>query len=634
MDSSSDLEPLDASEEAAHVLSEEDQPDVPVKRPRRPPRTLTYKLVRNFDDQTKFNDWAASNMADWHDNSEYSRGTTGEAVEVFACSTSGCPMRRRVVYDAYSFVVKVEDATVDHDHPAEESVLSKAQIKTIESLLQNGMKPAAIRLKMLEANNNDASLVPNLKQIQNTVYRLKQKGGRRGPLTDVALEEYVSAKSTLPEDENCAYVVGSIPYDDQTERFMIVWSTPKLIAVQRNSDLLATDATYKLCWHACPVIMAGTIDVKRAFHPTFVAVSSNEDEEAFKAFFRTINNVTGRAPTHLLADAAPAITNAMSAVWEECVRLMCWAHVVKAIDKKLPKKDGQTIRSAIETLQYARSELQFISVANSLLDEWARKYGSKFTFGAYFRKQWIESAHFRWFEGASVFPSTNNALESTNRTIKDSHTLRERLPFFEFTQVVERMVSTDWSAGRPMPADVVEKIPPFVFVEARELQRVKRRIWPLTSGRFAMPSTNFNDLDSNGIKEAVKALEAKEFVRFADYDAARFKVYVLERNGDSFTCTCPQGSKKKACKHAVRLAVKLDVLEYPPDALEQVIGRKKKRGRPKKAPTQREQRNREPSEGPSTARLRFTQSKESTASEEEPRAKISRTLRSQAKSHE
>ncbi|KAI6242266.1 hypothetical protein M3Y99_00240400 [Aphelenchoides fujianensis] len=463
-----------------------------------------------------------------------------------------------------------------------------------------------------------------------------------------ASEEYVSAKSTLPEDENCAYVVGSIPYDDQTERFMIVWSTPKLIAVQRNSDLLATDATYKLCWHGCPVIMAGTVDVKRAFHPTFLAVSSNEDEEAFTAFFRTINDATGRAPTHLLADAAPAITNAMSAVWEECVRLMCWAHVVKAIDKKLPKKDGQTIRSAIETLQYARSEVQFISVANSLLDEWARKYGSKFTFGAYFRKQWIESAHFRWFEGASVFPSTNNALESTNRTIKDTHTLRERLPFFEFTQVVERMVSTDWSAGRPMPADVVEKIPPFVFVEARELQRVKRRIWPLTSGRFAMPSTNFNDLDSDGIMEAVKALKAKEFVRFADYEAARFKVRPLLRlsfifvclglraraERRLFTCTCPQGSKKKACKHAVRLAVKLDVLEYPPDALEQVIGRKKKRGRPKKAPTQREQRNREPSEGPSTARPRFTQSKESTASEEEPRAKIPRTPRSQAKSRD
>ncbi|KAI6243981.1 hypothetical protein M3Y99_00066000 [Aphelenchoides fujianensis] len=164
MDSSSDLEPLDASEEAAHVLSEEDQPDVPVKRPRRPPRTLTYKLVRNFDDQTKFND-GRPNMADWHDNSEYSRGTTGEAVEVFACSTSGCPMRRRVVYDAYSFVVKVEDATVDHDHPAEESVLSKAQIKTIESLLQNGMKPAAIRLKMLflplfRAESDDEDALP------------------------------------------------------------------------------------------------------------------------------------------------------------------------------------------------------------------------------------------------------------------------------------------------------------------------------------------------------------------------------------------------------------------------------------------------------------------------------------------
>ena len=46
----------------------------------------------------------------------------------------------------------------------------------------------------------------------------------------------------------------------------------------------------------------------------------------------------------------------------------------------------------------------------------------------YFINEWLSSKD-GWYEGYQTHrPSTNNALEATNRVIKDEDTLRERLP--------------------------------------------------------------------------------------------------------------------------------------------------------------------------------------------------------------
>lgn len=107
------------------------------------------------------------------------------------------------------------------------------------------------------------------------------------------------------------------------------------------------------------MFVAGTIDECRHFHPTFLAVSSHEDSAAHEEFFRSIDKSTGHSPTHLLADAAHAITNASAAVWPNCCRLTCWAHVYRAVEKKIPTRDKNLILGQIKTLQFARSTAQF-----------------------------------------------------------------------------------------------------------------------------------------------------------------------------------------------------------------------------------------------------------------------------------
>lgn len=65
-------------------------------------------------------------------------------------------------------------------------------------------------------------------------------------------------------------------------------------------------------------------------------------------------------------------------------------------------------------------------------------------FANYFISTWVNSDLCNWFETASDFASTNNGLECLNRVIKDTRTLRKKMPLNEFTANVEQML-TDWS---------------------------------------------------------------------------------------------------------------------------------------------------------------------------------------------
>ena len=113
--------------------------------------------------------------------------------------------------------------------------------------------------------------------------------------------------------------------------------------------------------------------------------------------------------------------------------VMCWAHVHRNVIKKvknLVSKNHQTeILSDIETLQLSPSREIFDRASYLFVTKW-RTYQPEFI--RYFENEWL-TTHNLWFEGVKHFtPSTNNALESFNRVIKDESTLRERLQLSRF----------------------------------------------------------------------------------------------------------------------------------------------------------------------------------------------------------
>jgi hypothetical protein len=294
-----------------------------------------------------------------------------------------------------------------------------------------------------------------------------------------------------------------------------------------------------------------------------LALTSHKDSICFKKFFEVIAEQIESYPTHILADGAYSITNAAASTFPDAIRLMCWAHVVKNIDQKLKSLEPETkmqIRKDIQALQFAMNEEQFRNsnfliqficilflVATLLMQKWADDFDEDdvHSFIDYLSSTWIESAHFRWFEGnylkllflhllilgASIYPNTNNALESNNKQIKDSHSLRDRLPFNKFVIWAEKMIQLDWSAGRSKPNEVNLKNPPHLFVSARQLHDSKRKIFILTAGEnFGISSNEQMGLSSNQVKKAARLLNSYELDSFDAYIDSRFKVSISYLN--------------------------------------------------------------------------------------------------------
>lgn len=198
--------------------------------------------------------------------------------------------------------------------------------------------------------------------------------------------------------------------------------------------MIAIDATYKLTWQGFPLIVAGTVDKCKQFHPIAVCLSKKEDAHDYAFVFNAIrqaykhhNPLYEYKPTQLLADAAQAITNGfMSAFTDIDKRIVCWAHVIRNIDDKLKtisdKKIRFNIRTDICNLQLCPRADMFNTASKLLINKW-KNHGDDekvLDFLTYFQNQWLGDRNVGWYEGFSLgVPSTNNALESNNGVIKN-----------------------------------------------------------------------------------------------------------------------------------------------------------------------------------------------------------------------
>lgn len=91
-----------------------------------------------------------------------------------------------------------------------------------------------------------------------------------------------------------------------------------------------------------PIFIAGTCDINNTFHPTYCALASHEDTPCFQKFFTFIAQREIYKPFFIMADAAQSITNVASQVFPSTIRLMCWAHAIKNMDKRLKSFDAAT----------------------------------------------------------------------------------------------------------------------------------------------------------------------------------------------------------------------------------------------------------------------------------------------------
>ncbi|CAF0955815.1 unnamed protein product [Brachionus calyciflorus] len=146
-----------------------------------------------------------------------------------------------------------------------------------------------------------------------------------------------------------------------------------------------------------------------------------------------------------------AITNGFKSVFTNLKnRIICWADRRRNIEdsiKSLSMVFQKELIDDIKFFQASVSRENFEIVNDFLKSKWSsRNVETMNSLFEHWDKYWLSEYHVGWYEGyARGLPSTNNCLESTNDSIKEEATLRDRLPLRQFVIRMNRLLS-DWSS--------------------------------------------------------------------------------------------------------------------------------------------------------------------------------------------
>ncbi|CAF2081129.1 unnamed protein product [Rotaria magnacalcarata] len=454
----------------------------------------------------------------------------------------------------------------------------------------------------------------NVKKIIEELYNDGKYGSYKISLGE--LEKWCEDNGDIPIDENKAFVVSyKIIYDEQeyddedTEedsgnKFRVFISSVCLLNIASISSHINADATYKLVWQGFPVLIVGTTDLNKKFHPFGLAICSNEKTKDFEFIFNGIQigmeklNKDLLKPTALISDAADAIKNGFRNVFNnEYNQIMCWAHMKRKIDNRVchinDKLIGKEIIDDIEMLHLSNSTEVFKLAYTLFKKKWnmnnKQTNQSILDFLNYFDNEWIKSND-GWYEGIQLYaPSTNNALEATNKTIKDDGTFRERHVLSRFL-IIGCNIVNNWSNERD-----IKSINAKIFATE---PTISLELWTL-SYQWAKSTKDIicisNDSsktcyiparDIQSITQAnLNKYKNKKWSTFNQFQKS-FDIWCMEMNDSTWKkskCNCPIFFKNYICKHVVGMAIRLKYCKPPPAAKTVPIGEKRKRGRPAKA---------------------------------------------------
>ncbi|CAF0857349.1 unnamed protein product [Rotaria sordida] len=380
-----------------------------------------------------------------------------------------CPAGIHLLYHSENECITMYKTEDDHLHQESRSIGINQQSKeVICELFKMKIKPK----HMLELLEEKGLPVPKKQQLSNYLTSLREKCYGTSTISLGELEAWCQQNSFIPDDDDKPWVLKyQIEYedeinndndddnvsndDDDKNKFRFFVTTKRLLFNASISNKIHVDAIYKLIWQEFPCFIIGTTDMIKQFHPYGFAVCSNEKEKDFEFIFscicdglRNLNLQMNEQELVLIADGAEAISNAFSKVFGTDHNIvMCWFHMRKCVEKKLNLVEDKALHNEImndiETLQLSKNKKTFNIATRLFLKKWEKQERCI----QYLSSEWLESKN-GWYEGLSMYvPSTNNALEATNRMIKDEDTLRERLVLSRFTVVIFSIVNK-WSKER------------------------------------------------------------------------------------------------------------------------------------------------------------------------------------------
>lgn len=508
-----------------------------------------------------------------------------------------CSARIYLLLDSTADSVILFKTNADHDHDEKKEFASTYGLcdtlkNEINRLFDLKMKPKAIMQSLIKMENIQ---VPKMSQLRNYLSDRRRAVYGQSTVSLGELAAWINSHSSLPIDPHEAFVICH-QIDDSDEKnpiFRFIISTKYLIEISKNSSVVHADATYKIIWQGFPILVCGTTDQNRKFHPICLTVSSNEQKEDFKLMFQGLKDKIFEIfeiswnPKVLVCDAAKSIQNAFLEVFgDHVVVRMCWAHAKRKIQERVERIKSKVLRDNIlndvDSLHSITHENVFDAASNAFL----QKYKDQTEFITYFKAQWLEQNR-NWYLGvAPNSPSTNNALESFNRVIKDTHTLRERFPLSRFLVVAEEMVHQWSNKYITNPEDnYIANIPSLTtkhWTEAYQWAKKTKEVIMLRK------DDNYNYYQIPAGQATNCEVFDAQWESFDDFKKQNFSKWLVSlpieteewREGK---CDCPAFFNFYVCKHVIGLAIRLKHVVPPLEAKNIPIGEKRKRGRPSKA---------------------------------------------------
>ncbi|CAF0764771.1 unnamed protein product [Brachionus calyciflorus] len=503
-------------------------------------------------------------------------------------------------------IIFIENIDHDHDHGVKQGIPDKTKEVILKKYFEEKLPPKKI-MRWLRDHLNEGYVEVDSIQLNNFIQNQKKKKKDFIKLDLAGLKDWVESKSNIPESEDELFTVSKWLITPEKIDFKVFFTTKRLISYTRNAKFIAADATYKLTWLNYPVLLCGTTDFNKAFHPFGVMLSKHETHEEFSFMFQTIRELAQKIYSFnfdvhiLLADAAMAITNGFISVFGNIEkRIVCWSHVERHIKDNLKGIDKNTkskIKADIVAIQTFTTTSHFSTAWQLFHQKWSNESNHNSSsqliqnFLTYFSKNWLGEYTCGWYEEyAKGLPSTNNSLESTNNVIKNEGTFRELLPMNEFLSCVQEFI-TNWSKDRDPKFITTKKFAEFPTVSTHEwtlaFQWVKldKRIIKINHSENLFYMCTSTEIIHEATKSEGKMyLDSNLWLTFDEYvsfiNSIRF-VTINTSRWELSICSCPNWNKELLCKHTIGISYKLGLNTFP--GLNLHIEANARRGRRKKA---------------------------------------------------
>lgn len=320
-------------------------------------------------------------------------------------------------------------------------------------------------------------------------------------------------------------------------------------------------------------------------------------------------------PARAMADAAPALENAVRAAINACIEMgMCWVHVwraIKANHHKLKKNTDARQKELYTDLAFiqALSEVLLIKPAFAKFDDkWRTKYGET-VMADYILAQWADKKFQRAYGGPGE-PSDNNTLESLNRVLKSDENFERTISIgmaLPHALTVVHRISRDMRDIVLAPPVKKEE-----WVKAQNLIKMgyfklgfkmgDDLVVPSEKCVRELPGNSTAEMRTNisvWVKEFISMMKnpggygkvhganSWDFNNMMDY-AFSFWIlkkikpnhptaYALAYEGIGYTCTCPRFLHYHVCKHSLGAAMFFDKKAPPVHYSKVIVG---KRGAP------------------------------------------------------